>query len=128
MALTINTNIKNDADGYLVDADSVKVSAEKMLNEYLIDLETAAKTTTDSPLQTNTIYDLGMLTTDIVLNLPADAGSGELIYVCYTNTNYAVSIVGNVIGSVLFKPNCFSELMFLRIGDKWSAAYRGTVV
>ena len=128
MALTINTNIKNDADGYLVDADSVKVSAEKMLNEYLIDLETAAKTTTDSPLQTNTIYDLGMLTTDIVLNLPADASSGELIYVCYTNTNYAVSIVGNVIGSVLFKPNCFSELMFLRIGDKWSAAYRGTVV
>ncbi len=128
MALTINTNIKNDADGYLVDADSVKVSAEKMLNEYLIDLETAAKTTIDSPLQTNTIYDLGMLTTDIVLNLPADAGSGELIYVCYTNTNYAVSIVGNVIGSVLFKPNCFSELMFLRIGDKWSAAYRGTVV
>ena len=128
MALTINTNIKNDADGSLVDADSVKVSAEKMLNEYLIDLETAAKTTTDSPLQTNTIYDLGMLTTDIVLNLPADAGSGELIYVCYTNTNYAVSIVGNVIGSVLFKPNCFSELMFLRIGDKWSAAYRGTVV
>ncbi len=128
MALTINTNIKNDADGYLVDADSVKVSAEKMLNEYLIDLETAAKTTTDSPLQTNTIYVLGMLTTDIVLNLPADAGSGELIYVCYTNTNYAVSIVGNVIGSVLFKPNCFSELMFLRIGDKWSAAYRGTVV
>ncbi len=128
MALTINTNIKNDADGYLVDADSVKVSAEKMLNEYLIDLETAAKTTIDSPLQTNTIYDLGMLKTDIVLNLPADAGSGELIYVCYTNTNYAVSIVGNVIGSVLFKPNCFSELMFLRIGDKWSAAYRGTVV
>lgn len=128
MALTINTNIKNDADGYLVDADSVKVSAEKMLNEYLIDLETAAKTTIDSPLQTNTIYDLGMLTTDIVLNLPADAGSGELIYVCYTNTSYAVSIVGNVIGSVLFKPNCFSELMFLRIGDKWSAAYRGTVV
>lgn len=128
MALTINTNIKNDADGYLVDADSVKVSAEKMLNEYLNDLETAAKTTIDSPLQTNTIYDLGMLTTDIVLNLPADAGSGELIYVCYTNTNYAVSIVGNVIGSVLFKPNCFSELMFLRIGDKWSAAYRGTVV
>lgn len=128
MALTINTNIKNDAGGYLVDADSVKVSAEKMLNEYLIDLETAAKTTIDSPLQTNTIYDLGMLTTDIVLNLPADAGSGELIYVCYTNTNYAVSIVGNVIGSVLFKPNCFSELMFLRIGDKWSAAYRGTVV
>ena len=128
MALTINTNIKNDADGYLVDADSVKVSAEKMLNENLNDLETAAKNTIDSPLQTNTIYDLGMLTTDIVLNLPADAGSGELIYVCYTNTSYAVSIVGNVIGSVLFKPNCFSELMFLRIGDKWSAAYRGTVV
>lgn len=128
MALTINTNIKNDADGYLVDADSVKVSAEKMLNEYLNDLETAAKTTIDSPLHTNTIYDLGMLKTDIVLNLPADAGSGELIYVCYTNTNYAVSIVGNVIGSVLFKLNCFSELMFLRIGDKWSAAYRGTVV
>ena len=128
MALTINTNIKNDADGYLVDAENVKVATGKMLDEYLTDLETAAKTTLDSPLQTNTIYNLGMLTTDIVLNLPADAGSGELIYVCYTNTDYSVSIVGNVIGSVLFKPNCFSELMFLRVGDKWSAAYRGTVV
>lgn len=128
MALTINTNIKNDADGYLVDAESVKVSKGKMLDEYLTDLETAAKTTLDSPLKTNTIYDLGMLTRDIALNLPADAGSGELIYVCYTNTDYTVSIVGNVIGSVLFKPNCFSELMFLRVGNKWSAAYRGTVV
>ena len=111
-----------------MDAESVKVSKGKMLDEYLTDLETVAKTTLDSPLQTNTIYDLGMLATDIVLNLPANAGSGELIYVCYTNTDYSVSIVGNVIGSVLFKPNCFSELMFLRVGNKWSAAYRGTVV
>ena len=31
MALTINTNIKNDADGYLVDADAVKVAEGEML-------------------------------------------------------------------------------------------------
>ena len=35
MALTINTNIKNDADGYLVDADAVKVAEGEMLNEAL---------------------------------------------------------------------------------------------
>ena len=32
MALTINTNIKNDADGYLVDASGVKVSGGLMLD------------------------------------------------------------------------------------------------
>ena len=37
MALTINTNIKNDADGYLVDASGVKVSGRLMLDT-LIDL------------------------------------------------------------------------------------------
>ena len=37
MALTINTNIKNDADGYLVDASGVKVSSGLMLDT-LIDL------------------------------------------------------------------------------------------
>ena len=31
MALTINTNIKNDADGYLVDASGVKVADGEML-------------------------------------------------------------------------------------------------
>lgn len=35
MALTINTNIKNDADGYLIDADAVKVAEGEMLNESL---------------------------------------------------------------------------------------------
>ena len=37
MALTINTNIKNDADGYLVDASGVKVSGGLMLDT-IIDL------------------------------------------------------------------------------------------
>ena len=37
MALTINTNIKNDADGYLVDASGVKVSGRLMLDT-IIDL------------------------------------------------------------------------------------------
>lgn len=35
MALTINTNIKNDADGYLVDADAVKVADGEMLPDSL---------------------------------------------------------------------------------------------
>ena len=37
MALTINTNIKNDADGYLVDASGVKVTGGLMLDT-IIDL------------------------------------------------------------------------------------------
>lgn len=37
MALTINTNIKNDADGYLLDASGVKVAGSLMLDT-LIDL------------------------------------------------------------------------------------------
>ena len=35
MALTINTNIKNDADGYLVDAGGVKVSSGFMLDAFI---------------------------------------------------------------------------------------------
>lgn len=35
MALTINTNIKNDADGYLVDASGVKVSSGLMLDTFI---------------------------------------------------------------------------------------------
>ena len=35
MALTINTNIKNDADGYLVDASGVKVSSGFMLDAFI---------------------------------------------------------------------------------------------
>lgn len=35
MALTINTNIKNDADGYLVDSSGVKVFSGIMLDEFI---------------------------------------------------------------------------------------------
>lgn len=35
MALTINTNIKNDADGYLVDASGVKVLSGLMLDAFI---------------------------------------------------------------------------------------------
>ena len=35
MALTINTNIKNDADGYLVDTSGVKVSSGFMLDAFI---------------------------------------------------------------------------------------------
>ena len=35
MALTINTNIKNDADGYLVDASGVKVFSGVMLDSFI---------------------------------------------------------------------------------------------
>ena len=38
MALTINTNIKNDADGYLVDASGVKVSIGLMLDAFITSL------------------------------------------------------------------------------------------
>lgn len=35
MALTINTNIKNDADGYLMDASGVKVFSGMMLDAFI---------------------------------------------------------------------------------------------
>lgn len=35
MALTINTNIKNDADGYLLDASGVKVFSGMMLDAFI---------------------------------------------------------------------------------------------
>ena len=35
MALTINTNIKNDTDGYLVDTSGVKVSSGLMLDAFI---------------------------------------------------------------------------------------------
>ncbi|MBR0062823.1 MAG: hypothetical protein IJP67_01500 [Oscillospiraceae bacterium] len=41
MALIINTNIKNDADGYLIDASSVKVGEGLMLDEALAEKQGA---------------------------------------------------------------------------------------
>ena len=38
MSLTINTNIKNDADGYLVDASGVKISGGLMLDAFITTL------------------------------------------------------------------------------------------
>ena len=38
MALTINTNIKNDADGYLVDTSGVKLSSGLMLDAFITTL------------------------------------------------------------------------------------------
>ena len=38
MALTINTNIKNDADGYLVDASGVKVTSGGVMLDTFITL------------------------------------------------------------------------------------------
>lgn len=35
MALTINTNIKNDAGGYLLDASGVKVASGLMLDAFI---------------------------------------------------------------------------------------------
>ena len=35
MALTINTNIKNDSGGYLLDASGVKVSGGLMLDRFI---------------------------------------------------------------------------------------------
>ena len=35
MALTINTNIKNDSDGYLMDTSGVKVSSGLMLDAFI---------------------------------------------------------------------------------------------
>ena len=35
MALTVNTNIKNDADGYLVDASGVKIYSGMMLDAFI---------------------------------------------------------------------------------------------
>lgn len=127
MALTINTNIKNDADGYLLDAKGVKVSDGKMLDEYLSDLAPVGKTVLDSPLQANTIYDIGALTEDITLTLPSDAVTGEVIYICYTNTGFDVSIVGDLISDVDLLQNSINELMFMRVGNRWSAAYRGNL-
>lgn len=41
MALTINTNIKNDADGYLLDASGVKVEDGLMLPDAINAIEQA---------------------------------------------------------------------------------------
>ncbi len=128
MSLIINTNIKNDADGYLVDAENVKVNDRKMLDEYLADKETSFKDAIDNPLQTNTIYNLGSLVGDVTFTLPKDAKSGELIYICYTNIDHIVSISGDLINPAPLKLKCFSELMFMRVGTKWSVAYRGTTI
>lgn len=135
MALTINTNIKNDADGYLLDADAVKVREGVMLDDELADIaediagkqdNTVIKTAIDTPLQTNTIYNLGTLTDDLTLTLPTNAGDGELIYVSFDDDGYDVEVIGTLISPIVRRSNCFNELMFLRVGSAWSAVYRGS--
>ena len=135
MALTINTNIKNDADGYLLDADAVKVRDGVMLDDELADIaeelggkqdSTIVKSAIDTPLQTNTIYNLGTLTDDLTLTLPTNAGDGELIYVSFDDDGYEVEVIGTLISPIVRRANCFNELMFLRVGSAWSAVYRGS--
>lgn len=135
MALTINTNIKNDADGYLLDADAVKVREGVMLDDELADIaeeisakqdSAAVKSVIDTPLQTNTIYNLGTLTDDLTLTLPTNAGDGELIYVSFDDDGYEVEVIGTLISPIVRRANCFNELMFLRVGSAWSAVYRGS--
>lgn len=133
MAVTINTNIKNDADGYLLDANAVKVRDGVMLDTALTDIaeeigekqdSAAVKTVIDTPLQTNTIYNLGALTADLTLTLPTNAGDGELIYVSFTNSGQEIAIIGSLIGMPPVFTGGFTEIMFMRVGALWSVAYR----
>lgn len=62
MALTINTNIKNDADGYLIDASSVKVGEGLMLDEALAEkqdtltLDTVPTEGSTNPITSGAVY------------------------------------------------------------------------
>lgn len=127
---------KNGGSFAMVDAADVEVdSTGKRLDDELTGIaediagkqdSAAVKSVVDTPLQTNTIYNLGTLTDDLTLTLPTNAGDGELIYVSFDDDGYDVEVIGTLISPIVRRANCFNELMFLRVGSAWSAVYRGS--
>lgn len=132
MALIINTNIKNDAGGYLVDADAVKVAEGEMLPAALAGKQDIApiKTVMDAPASANTQFFLGIISTALAIAFPATGALGDMIYISYTTlANPPVVTVSteHTIGLDDFDANLASsayELIGLWTGSVWSVATR----
>ena len=134
MALTINTNIKNDADGYLLDADAVKVRDGVMLDDALEDKQNKPAVAQQLPasgvLAGNTMYYTGTAGEDISLTVADGTYLGDMLYWQFSMGASVpeIAISGeNVIGleDIDFTvPESIYELMAMWNGAKWAFVYK----
>ena len=128
MALTINTNIVNDADGYLLDTSNVKVGEQSgqrvMLDAYLA---AEAETITGkeekmvvftSPpsgsYSANGFYSFGTMADQTLEITLADGSSADdMIYIAFSaGDNLVVTLTGNYVGAIpSFDPSYFYEIV-----------------
>lgn len=107
MALTINTNIVNDADGYLLNTSNVKAGEQDgqrvMLDAYLAAAEQIVEGKEDIPekassvpaggvLEANVMYYLGTLDEALSISFPSSANRGDFLFFSF-NTGAVVPTI-----------------------------------
>lgn len=150
MALTINTNIVNDADGYLLNASNVKVGEQSgqrvMLDAYLADAEKVVAGKEDIPERTdtlpsdgvlvkNTMYYLVLIDESISISFPDNSiggDKGDWLYLNYNTPSANVptvtvdtthSIGLDTVPSWTME-SCSYTAMAMWDGAEWVFAYR----
>ena len=151
MALTINTNIVNDADGYLLNASNVNVKVGEqsgqrvMLDAYLADAEQVVAGKEDIPERTdtlpvsgplvkNTMYYLGEIEESISIAFPDNligGDKGDWLYLNYNTPSDNVPTVTvdttHSIGLDMVDwtmESCSYTAMAMWDGAEWVFAYR----
>ena len=134
MALTINTNIKNDADGYLLDADAVKVREGVMLPEAMAEKQNKAAVVQEIPLSgifaANTMYYIGLVEEDVSVSAEDGTNLGDMLYWQFStgDTVPAIEFTGsNTVGleDIDFTvAESIYELMAMWNGAKWAFVYK----
>lgn len=107
MSLTINTNIVNDADGYLLNTANVKVGEQDgqrvMLDTYLAAAEQVVEGKEDIPekassvpsggvLAANVMYYFGTVDEDFSISFPSSANLGDVLFFSF-NTGAVVPTI-----------------------------------
>lgn len=115
MALTINTNIVNDADGYLLDTSNVKAGEQDgqrvMLNAYLAAAEQVVEGKEDIPekassvpsggvLTANVMYYLGTLDEELSISFPSSANQGDFIFFSFNTGTVVPTITVSLANSI----------------------------
>lgn len=144
MSLTVNTNIVNDADGYLLDASNVKVGEMEgqrvMLDVYIQGAEQEvagkepipAKETSlpaSGPLAANTMYYLGQISDAISVSFPSSANLGDFLFFSYSTGSTVPTVTVTLTHSIGLeqadwsKENAVYTCMAQWDGTRWVFAY-----
>lgn len=115
MALTINTNIVNDADGYLLNTANVKAGEQDgqrvMLDAYLTAAEQIVEGKEDIPekassvpsggvLAANVMYYFGTVDEDFSISFPSSANLGDVLFFSFNTGEIVPTITVSLANSV----------------------------